>query len=280
MKLSVLMPVYTKESPAILSQCLQSLARQTLHADELVIVEDGQLGGPLDAVLAEFKSVLPIILVALPVHGGLGAALSAGMAICRGDYVARMDSDDLCVDERFQRQVDFLDSHCAVDVVGSAIGEFDCEPTAPTSIRRLPASGRELTRFARHRNPLNHMTVMFRREAVLAAGSYKHFPEFEDYHLWARMLMQGHCLHNMHEILVHARCGKSLQTRRGGFRYFKQEMLFQIFLYRVGLVTLPALIRNMVVRGPIRLAPKFLRASCYRLFLRSGPLSTWELNHG
>ena len=279
MKLSVLMPVYAMETPTNLSQCLNSLAQQTIAADELVIVKDGPLGAQLDGVLADFKRTLPIVSLALPIHGGLGVALRAGMSVCRGEYVARMDSDDICVSERFQIQLAFLDSHCEVDVVGSAIGEFDCDPAAPVSIRRLPASGDALTQFAQHRNPINHMTAMFRRGSVLSAGSYVHFPGFEDYHLWARMLMRGFRLHNMQEVLVHARCGSGLQDRRGGLAYFKQEVRFQVFLYREGLLALPASIFNIVVRGPIRLAPKFLRAGCYRVFLRSGPVPSGELKH-
>jgi len=280
MKFSVLMSVYQRESPDHLRQCLDSLVIQTLPADEVVIVEDGPLGERLDAIVAEYRSCLPIVPVALARHVGLGSALRAGLAKCSGEYVARMDSDDICVAERFESQVAFLDGNRQVDVVGSAIEEFDIDCKAPRSIRRLPASGRALMRFAKFRNPLNHMTAMFRRASVLAAGSYQHFPGFEDYHLWARMLTRGSRLHNMQEIFVRARCGDGLQNRRGGIRYLKQDVAFQLFLYRMGLVAASGCLRNIVMRAPVRLAPRAVRAMCYKLFLRDRLSSFGEPNHG
>ena len=280
MKLSVLMPVYHKESSTYLRQCLESLAFQALLADEIVIVEDGPLGKPLNAIIGAYKRDLPIVSLALPAHVGLGPALRAGLGICRGEYVARMDADDISFRERFQRQVKFLDSNREVDVVGSAIEEFGGNSNAPGAIRHLPASGRELLRFARIRNPLNHMTTMFRKDSVLAAGSYKPCPGFEDYHLWARMLMHGYCLHNMEEILVNVRCDNGMQSRRGGLAYLKQDVAFQLFLHKVGLITVPGCVRNIAMRAPIRLAPTFVRSIIYNLFLRGGPPPSVELEHG
>jgi glycosyltransferase involved in cell wall biosynthesis len=268
MRLSVLMPVYSKESPAHLRQCLESLAAQTLPAGEVVLVEDGPLGRSLQATIADYRAVLPIVSLALPMHGGLGVALRAGMLVCSGDYVARMDADDICVPDRFRRQVDFLDCNPRVDVIGSAIEEFGESRKAARSIRRLPTSGGALLHFAQSRNPLNHMTVMFRKASVLDAGSYQHFPGFEDYHLWARMLRLGQCLRNAEEILVRVRGGSGMQSRRGGLAYLKQEVAFQLFLHEVGLVAASGCIRNILLRTPIRLVPARFRQAVYQRFLR------------
>lgn len=280
MKFSVLMPVYHRESPDYLQQSLASLAIQTLPADEIVLVEDGPLGEPLDAVIAAYRRLLPIVSVPLPEHVGLGAALRAGLDRCRGEYVARMDADDICVPVRFERQVQFLDDHWEVDVLGSAIEEFDVDLSGGRSIRRLPRSSPELIRFARFRNPLNHMTAMLRKVSVLSAGSYQSYPGFEDYHLWARMLGLGYCLHNLEEILVQARCGKRMQNRRGGLAYMKREMAFQLFLHEVGLVAASECVRNILMRAPIRLAPNAVRSICYKLFLRHSPAPAEALHHG
>jgi glycosyltransferase involved in cell wall biosynthesis len=280
LKLSVLMPVYHKESSTYFRQCLESLAFQALPADEIVIVEDGPLGEPLDAIIAAYKNDLPIVSLALPTHVGTGSALRAGLSICRGEYVARMDSDDISFRERFQRQVKFLDSNQEVDLVGSSIEEFGGNSNLPRAIRRLPASGQELLRFAQLRNPLNHMTTMFRKDSVLAAGSYQPFPGFEDYHLWARMLMHGHRLHNMKETFVYVRCDNGMQSRRGGLAYLKQDVAFQLFLHKMGLVTASGCIRNIAMRAPVRLAPAFVRSIFYNLFLRDGQSPSGELEHG
>jgi O104-antigen biosynthesis beta-1,3-galactosyltransferase len=277
MKLSVLMPVYYKESPAYLRQSLDSLAMQSLAADEVVIVEDGPLGEQLDAVIAEYRKILPIVSLRLPVQSGLGAALSAGLHLCQGEYVARMDSDDICVPERFEKQMSFLDTNHEVDVVGGAIAEFAEDVSLPHSIRRLPATGSALRRFARSRTPMNHMTVVFRKASVVAAGNYEPCQGFEDYHLWARMLMLGYSLYNMKEILVYARSGNGMQGRRGGLAYLKGEIGFQAFLRRMGLLGAPEAIWNILMRGPIRLAPESIRAQCYRLFLRDSPAAVQRM---
>ena len=268
MKLSVLMSVYSKESAEFLSQSLDSLAAQTLQADEIVVVEDGPLGTKLRDVLSDARKRLPIVEVRLPAHVGLGPALREGLDACGGELVARMDADDICAPNRFARQLDFLDRNPGIHVAGSAIAEFGDNHAAAASIRRLPASSEELLRFAKYRNPLNHVTVVFRRDAVLAAGSYQPCAGFEDYHLWVRMLRQGFSLHNLPDVLVYVRCGNGMQRRRGGLSYFSRELAFQAFLYKAGLVNATDCARNILLRAPIRMAPAFIRSFCYNRFLR------------
>jgi glycosyltransferase involved in cell wall biosynthesis len=279
MKLSVLMSVYHKESPANLSQSLDSLAIQTLPADEVVIVEDGPLGEPLDATIDAYRKILPIISLALPVHAGLGAALRVGLYACQGKYVARMDSDDICAPTRFQKQVDFLENNREVAVVGSAIAEFEQDCLAPRSIRILPAADQDLRRFARSRNPMNHMTVVFRKASVVASGNYESCQGFEDYHLWARMITLGYRLQNMDDILVYVRSGKGMQDRRGGLAYLKGEIEFQSFLRKMGLVDAAGSFLNILVRGPVRLAPNAVRSMFYNLFLRTSPTAIQRTPH-
>jgi glycosyltransferase involved in cell wall biosynthesis len=273
MKLSVLISVYDKESPVFFDQCLESLAQQTLPASEVVIVEDGPLGKELRSMIDAWRSMLPIVSLRMPAHVGLGTALRAGLYACEGEYVARMDSDDICVPERFERQVTYLDANREVDVVGAAIAEFQQNPSMPQAIRRLPASGEALRRFARSRTPMNHMTVVFRRSSVVAAGNYESWQGFEDYHLWARMLTLGYQLRNLNEVLVFVRCGNGMQGRRGGLDYLKREIRFQSFLRRMGLLDMAGSVWNILIRGPVRLAPSSIRALLYRSLLRTRPVS-------
>ncbi len=159
-----------KKSPGFLRQSLESLCGQTFSPDEVVLVEDGPLGEDLASVIASFRTRLPIVSVRLPVNKGLGIALSEGLDQCRGEFVARVDGDDISVPDRFEKQLAFLDANPGVDVVGGATAEFDDDRLTPRAIRRLPCSGLGLLRFAKYRNPLNHMTVIFRKAAVLEEG--------------------------------------------------------------------------------------------------------------
>jgi O104-antigen biosynthesis beta-1,3-galactosyltransferase len=269
MRLSVLMPVYEKEAPDCLRQSLASLAAQSSPADEVVLVEDGPLGEPLKAAIEGFREVLPIVSLRLPRQQGLSAALRAGLRVCRGELVSRMDSDDISVPWRFERQIAFLETHAPVDVVGGAIAEFDEDPALPHSLRVLPAGGEALRRYARFRTPMNHVTVMARRSALEAAGGYEDSRFFEDYHLWARMLALGYRLHNLPDVLVFVRCGNGMHARRGGMQYLREEIGFQGYLRDLGLQSAGGACLNILIRGPVRLAPSAVRGLCYRFLLRS-----------
>jgi len=268
MGLSVLMPIYDGERPEFLRQSLESLVAQTIRADEIVIVKDGLLGDELECVLTSYENVLPMVAVQLEKQVGLGPALSAGLGECRNELIARMDSDDVCAAHRFENQIAFFDANPSVAAVGSAIGEFVDTPGRVVSIRKLPCGGAQLKKFAKFRNPMNHMTVMFRRSAVVAAGGYRHFPGLEDYDLWARMLMLNLEIRNISEILVFARCGHGMLRRRGGVFYARSEIrLFRQFL-RMGFISAPEFALNVLARTPVRVMPAALRPLVYGRLLR------------
>jgi glycosyltransferase involved in cell wall biosynthesis len=268
-KLSVLISVYGRESPEFLHECLASLQEQTLAPEEIVVVKDGPIGNGLESEIALFQTVIPIVTVPLPVHSGLGIALAAGVNACKGRFVARMDADDICLPHRFEVQLAFLEAHPDIDVVGGTIAEFDEDPAHPHSVRRLPCGGSGLSRCARLRNPLNHMTVMFRRSSVLEAGGYQHCPGFEDYWLWARMMMRGFKMGNLEEPLVLVRAGNLLQSRRGGIFYLVRELRLQRAFYRMGFINFLEFMRNVCLRVPVRLIPSGMRGIIYRRILRS-----------
>ena len=101
MKFSVLMSLYHNEAPAHLHACLASLAAQTLPADDIVLVYDGELPVALEAVVQSFQAALPLHIVRLPHNVGLGHALNQGLPHCRHEWVMRMDTDDICLPQRF-----------------------------------------------------------------------------------------------------------------------------------------------------------------------------------
>jgi O104-antigen biosynthesis beta-1,3-galactosyltransferase len=271
MKLSVLMSVYHKEQPDFLRQSLDSLVAQSVEADEVVIVKDGPVGDSLEAVIASYKERLPIVALQLKENVGLGPALRAGLCECRGELVARMDSDDICLPERFEKQLAVLEAKPSVDVVGGAAAEFINDFRVIGAVRRLPCAAEQLKRFAKFRNPLNHMTVMFRRSAVLAVGGYRPFPGLEDYDLWARMLVRGMELRNLDEVLVLVRCGNGMIHKRGSVQYAKEEIRLYRHFLAIGFISLPEFAFNILARAPVRIMPASLRSIVYKTLLRQEP---------
>src|SRR5690348_1348881 len=118
MRLSILMSVYQRESPQFLREALESLATQTVPADEVVIVKDGPVGSDLDAAISSYREKLPIACLQLEKNEGLGSALNAGLSKCGADLVARMDADDICACDRFEKQLAFFEQNPEADVVG------------------------------------------------------------------------------------------------------------------------------------------------------------------
>jgi len=270
-KFSVLMSVYQLESPAFLTQCLESLVVQTLPPNEVLIVEDGPIGNALQGVISRFRNLLPITTVRLAVNLGLGPALRAGVEQCRFGLIARMDSDDVCAPQRFERQMQHLADHPEIDVLGASISEFDSDPGCCIADRCLPESQDAIRLLAKGRNPVNHVTVLFRKAAVLSAGNYRSFGGFEDYDLWVRMLMAGARFHNMNEPLVLVRCGNGMVARRGGLAYLRREIALFRHFHKIGFLNAAEFVRALLPRVPIRLLPVSARAQFYKAALRKSP---------
>lgn len=266
---SVLMAVYAKEQPAYLAEALESLCNCYTPIKEVVLVEDGPLTPALQEVIGRFRPRLPLKSLALPRNQGLGPALTAGLRICSMPWVARFDTDDLIVPDRFEHQIGWLRGQPDVDLCGGWIREFDLDPQAEIGrIRRVPETHEAISVYARTRNPFNHMTVMFRREAALAAGGYGNEPMYEDYALWVRMLQRGARTANLPEVLVLARTGQGMFERRGGWKYIASELAMQRTFLRSHFIGPFRFLANLAVRLPVRLAPNRLRKLVYELFLR------------
>ena len=127
---SVLMSLYEKEKPEYLKQCMKSILHQTIIPNQIVIVKDGPLTDELEDVLTDYVEQNPKLytIVSLDTNQGLGLALAEGIRHCRYDLVARMDTDDLSVRTRFERQLKEFRADPGLDICGSHIVEFEDNP--------------------------------------------------------------------------------------------------------------------------------------------------------
>lgn len=266
---SVLISVYFKENPSFVCQCLDSVFNQTLPPNEVVLVKDGVLTKELDCVIEEYSSKYSSLrVIALPVNQGLGAALNEGLKYCSNELVARMDTDDICMIDRFEKQIRAFEQHPDSDVIGSWIDEFIESPSKIISTRKLPQLHREIAMYAKLRSPLNHVSVMFKKSKVCDAGGYQPFPLMEDYYLWIRMLLNNAKFYNIQESLVWVRNGKDMYNRRGGIKYFATECAFFKFMYQKGYISYCRYITDLLYRFPIRIMPNRFRQFMYENILR------------
>ena len=267
---SVLMSVYKKENPSFLDQSLASLlVNQTRIPSEVVLVCDGDLTDELEAVISKYKDMFPEILkVPRKENGGLGKALNFGLDYCTNELVARMDTDDICFPDRFEKQLTVFEEHPEYDIVGGLLEEFVGTVDNTVSIRKVPEMHSDIVSFSKKKNPLNHPTVMFRKAAVLKAGNYQHCPLFEDYYLWVRMIMSGALFYNIQEPLLHFRTSEDMYKRRGGLRYALQEVKFERTLMSMGYINRMEFLSNSAIRFIVHIIPNSIRAGIYKKFLR------------
>jgi glycosyltransferase involved in cell wall biosynthesis len=264
---SLLLPVYHGDSaPFLLSAFRSSVTDQTLKPAEVVLVQDGPVSASIVSAIAELdrSSPVPLKIVILPENRGLAEALTAGLAECTHEVVARMDADDLSEPNRFEVQLDLVAR--GFELVGSGLHEFTETDTGERlGIRRTPpVDPDEIRRYARFHDPFNHPTVVYTKSAVELAGGYQPLGMMEDYWLFARMLAAGVKATNSPEPLVHYRVSSGAYKRRGGLRLLKSEWLLQRAFVESGFTTRTQFARNVLVRGGYRLVPEPVRRLTYR----------------
>lgn len=199
-RVSVLMPVF-KPHARYLREAVDSVRAQTLGDWELVVVEDPP--ATAGALLNSYGDTR-IRHHVRGVRASLADALNDGLSLCRAEYVARLDGDDICAPDRLEKQLAYLESHPATAVVGSSQTIID-EEGRVIGRRRSPLTANDVARAMRRYNCIAHPAVMFRRDAILAAGGYMSGVKPEDYDLWCRLLKRGDGIENLPEDLLRYR---------------------------------------------------------------------------
>lgn len=266
---SVLMSVYQKEKAEYFRKSAESMLNQTVSTDDFVIVCDGPLTKELDAVIEDLTKGHPGLfqIVRKKQQEGLGKALCVGLGFCRNDLVARMDSDDVSVPDRCEKQLAVFAADNA-ELVGGSVTEFMDNISDAEKVRRVPQTNEEIRQFAKRRNPFNHPTVMFRKSAVLKAGNYMDCQGFEDYYLWVRMLGCGMRGYNLQETLVYMRTGEGMYRRRGSFAYALLGIKARWKIYKTGYSGFFDFLVSAGAQLFMSLVPVKLRARFYGKFLR------------
>jgi len=264
------MTLYRTENPEYLDHCLSSIHSQSLFPNEIILVQEGELTEKLKDTLsiwqAKFKDLLKIISVSDGT--GFPGSLNEGLKNCRYEYIARMDTDDECVNDRFEKQIFFFKNNSNVDLVGSNIDEYDNNLINFLHKRNVPERHEDILKYAKFRCPFNHMTVMYKRKKVLNLDGYPSLQRNEDYALWTMFLQAGYNTANIQDSLVKARTGSNFIKRRSGLKYLKGEIDSMIFIYQNGFYNFGVFLINLVIRITIRLSPRILVKYIYRNFLR------------
>ena len=235
---SLLMSVYKNEQPLFLKASLDSIVAQTIQPNQVVIVKDGPLTPELEAVLESYHQIWGerYKLISLPSNRGLGAALNEGTKYVTSEWIARMDSDDIAVSNRFEIQLDVIRNHPEVALIGGQVDEFNFDPTKTIGRRAVPQTNNDIRAFLKLRNPFNHPTVMVKKTVLVSVGGYQPDGKIEDYFLWTRILAQDQVGINVPQVLVPMRVGSGMYGRRGDWGNLNHFFKLRNFMKKNGMI--------------------------------------------
>ena len=266
-KFSVLMSIYSKETASNLNQCFESLSIQTLPATEIITVKDGLLPNELNQVLFLWHEKLPLKIIGYEENKGLAYALNYGLQFCSFELVARMDSDDICMPDRFEKQIKYFEEHDEAVIVGSSILEFYENKNIIIFIgeRKYPVYTNKKSKSLFKGTPIAHPTLVIKTELLKKYKYNNNTFLNEDIDLWFRLLIDGYSLENINEPLIKYRITNKLFLRRN---YRKALNEFEIYwINLIKLFGFSLLLIFPLLRFIIRLLPSsFIK----RLYISRG----------
>ena len=239
MKISVLMSLYAKENPHYFDCSMKSIwDDQTRKPDEVVVVEDGPITKELDNVIVLWQAKIPILkVIKLEKNCGLAVALNKGANECDCDYIARMDTDDISLPDRFELQEDYLLNHPDIDVLGGGMIEFSDED-GELEPRLMPATTDEIKKMICKAGPLVHPSVFIKKDLFKQGYSYNpNCRRNQDLDFWFRLLAAGFKIENLEKVLIKYRKDPNLYKKRKKSALAELKIVFRGIYSIYGLFT-------------------------------------------
>lgn len=196
-----------------LQEALDSLYAQTYQDFEIILCDDGSKDNTYQIALENQKNHLNIVLLNNPHNMGLNQTLNNCLAVAKGSYIARMDGDDLCMPDRFETELRFLEEHPEYAIVSSPMEYFDEQGTFMTG----KGKGEIKPADFKKGSPICHAPCMVRKEAYDKVGGYSVSPKLlrvEDYNLWFKMYAAGYKAYMLEKPYYRMRDDRNAKNRR------------------------------------------------------------------
>lgn len=198
--ISVIMPVFNSEK--YVAEAIESILNQTFNDFEFIIIDDGSTDNSLKIIKEYSQKDNHIRVVVNQENKGIAGSLNIGIALARGEYIARMDADDISLPERFEKQVAFMENHPEIGVVGTSFSRIDEKENVIEEVKLITQPPRIWWRMF-FINPIVHPSVMMRRN-IFINGKFKYNRKSEpaeDYDLWFQ-IMSHYAIANLSEGLL------------------------------------------------------------------------------
>ena len=227
-KVSVIMSVYNCEK--FLKQAVDSILQQSYSDFELILIDDGSQDATAKMIETYASEDARIIPVFNQKNLGLTVNLNKAITLSQGTYIARMDADDVALPQRFERQIEYLDAHQDIDLVGSAAIDIN-EKGVELQLRKSPKTHQEIISLLPKANPITHSTVMFRKDRFAAIEFYNEsYRTTQDYEMWFRAAGKGLKFHNLQEVLLMYRMDNNYHKRKSlRYRLYDCKLRLQGF---------------------------------------------------
>ena len=232
MNFSVLQSVYKNDKPEFLDNALESISQQTLIPNEIILVKDGEISEKLLEIITKWEKKLPITFVGYSENKGLAHALNYGLTFIKTELVARMDSDDICYPDRFEKQVLQFEKDKDLSILGTGIEEFYDNHNFK-QIRLYPEFSNKKSKSLYKGTPLAHPTVMLKTE-ILKKFLYNEQTKCnEDIELWFRLLMNNYSIRTLQEPLLHFRITDGTFKRRSIKKAVNEFSIYHRALHKI-----------------------------------------------
>lgn len=194
-------PYHNAANPEQLCKAIESIINQHEKPQTIHLIQDGPVSQDIKNVVNKFIDFDLIEHIVFNENQGLAKALNFSIKKTVTKYYARMDADDIAEPHRLKRQMEFLNKHPDVDVVGSWARDID-ENASELSIRKVPSNHKDIVKYI-WTCPIIHPTVIFKRDAIIAGGLYNEsIKRRQDYELWFRCVKKGLIFANIPEPLL------------------------------------------------------------------------------
>ncbi len=267
---SILMSVYCGENAIEVKECIQSMINQTVKPSQFVLVCDGPLTQELDNVINDFEVNYPDLfdVIRLAENVGIGLAANEGLKHCKYEYVAKMDSNDIAVENRCELQLQKFKENPQLAVLGGYIEEFDEDIQNPFAVRTVPLDHKGICKYAKRRQPFNNVTVMYKKSVVQSVGGYNNLRRGEDYDLYIRILKAGYYTENIDDVLVKVRVEQNSRVKRHSFETFKFFVSTRWNSYKIGYSSFFDFLVCFCAEFVVFICPNRVQHFIYNKFLR------------
>ena len=272
--IAVLMSVYIKEKPKYLDLAFKSIwTDQVLKPSQIIIVQDGDLTPDLYGVIEKWHNIVPSekwFYHKNEKNIGLTKSLNIGIKYVKEKYIARIDSDDICLPEKFKKQYEFLETHPDISILGTQVQEIDAKGVYK-KLRFYPQTNTEVIKYIPRATPLQHSNVMMRTRIFREGISYNEkYRMTQDLALWFDALCAGYKIANLPDVLFLFRISDDTMERRNRSKAYNEFLIYINGIWKLYGITWRYI--YPILRLCFRLMPKCVIKLIYDSKLRSGIL--------